>query len=251
MDDTTSERSLDLDLEQAGHGEKARRVARVAVVGMRGFTRDGSHATITSDCQSAKALEREIERLHGELDGVLERGRELLGGSARGGKKKARGEHPQRASTRAAETAERNRPHLSAPWAVGDLMTRVVRTVGPNEPLAAAKGAMDEGGFRHLVVVEDDGGIAGVLSHRDLFFGPLAWSIGQGRAAYEKLLQSSRVKDVMHGDVVTVDPTTPLPEAAALLRERRIGCLPVAEGDRLVGLLTEGDLVALIADASV
>jgi CBS domain-containing protein len=128
-------------------------------------------------------------------------------------------------------------------------MTRAVRTVGPNEPVAAAKAAMDEGGFRHLVVVAEDGAIDGVLSHRDLFFGPLAWSIGQGHAAYEKLLNSSRVKDVMHRDVVTVDPTTPLPEAAALLRERKIGCLPVVEGDRLVGLITEGDFVLLVAGA--
>jgi CBS domain-containing protein len=136
------------------------------------------------------------------------------------------------------------------PWTVADLMTRSVRTVGPNESVAAAKAAMDQGGFRHLVVVAEDGAIAGVLSHRDLFFGPLAWSIGQGRAAYEKLLSSARVKDVMHGDVVTVDAATTLPEAAALLRERKIGCLPVVEGDRLVGVLTEGDLVALVADAT-
>src|SRR5262249_57745038 len=83
------------------------------------------------------------------------------------------------------------------------------------------------------VVVGEDGPIEGVLSHRDLFFGPLAWSIGQGRAAYEKLLATSRVKDLMHRDVVTVDAATPLPEAAAVLRERKIGCLPVMEGDWL------------------
>src|SRR5262249_40022370 len=100
------------------------------------------------------------------------------------------------------------------------------------------------------VVVGEDGPIEGVLSHRDLFFGPLAWSIGQGRAAYEKLLSSLRVKDVMHRDVVAIDPTTSLREAAGLLRERKIGCLPVVEADRLVGLLTEGDFVALAADAS-
>lgn len=249
MNDTESERSLDLDLEETGRGEKARRAARVAVVGTRGFTRDGSDATITFDCESAAALEREIGRLHSELDDALERGRELLGAKARSGKGQ-RAAKPKRSATAAsADAAERKRPSLSLPWTVADLMTRSVRTISPNEPVAAAKAAMDEGGFRHLVVVGDDGAIEGVLSHRDLFFGPLAWSIGQGLAAYEKLLNSSRVKDVMHRDVVTVDPATPLPEAAALLRERKIGCLPVVEGERLLGLLTEGDLVALVADA--
>jgi CBS domain-containing protein len=129
-------------------------------------------------------------------------------------------------------------------------MTRDVKTIGPNDPVAAAKGLMDAGGFRHVVVVDEEGAIQGVLSHRDLFFGPLAWSIGQGKAAYEKLLQSSRVKDAMHGDVRTIDAAAPLQEAAAQMREERIGCLPVTSGDRLVGLITEGDLVRLIADAT-
>jgi CBS domain-containing protein len=241
------ERSLALDLEKSGRGEQERTVARVAVVGTRGFTRDGSDATITSDCASAAALEHEIARLHGELDDALERGRAVLSVAA--------GRAASRRAVRAPLTVmpaddERKRPQLSVPWTVGDLMTRTVRTVGPNEPVAAARAAMEAGGFRHLVVVAEDGAIAGVLSHRDVFFGPLAWSIGLGKKAYEGLLQTARVKDVMHGDVVTVDPTTPLREAAALLRERKIGCLPVVEGDWLAGLLTEGDLVALIADAN-
>ena len=47
---TTEERSLDLNLEQSGRGDKARQVARIAVVGSKGFTRDGSDATITGAC---------------------------------------------------------------------------------------------------------------------------------------------------------------------------------------------------------
>ena len=99
-------------------------------------------------------------------------------------------------------------------------------------------------------MVGEDGAIEGVLSQRDLFFGPLAWSIGQGAAAYEKLLNASRVKDVMHANVVTIDAATALTEAAALLRDKKIGCLPVLEADRLAGLITEGDFVAWVADAS-
>src|SRR5262245_14578635 len=229
MDDIDKERSLDLDLDETGRGDKARRVARVAVVGTRGFTRDGSDATITADCESAAALEREVARLSGELDDVLERGRELLGATTRGAKRRAA--QSRRAEPAASDSRARSKPRLAVPWTVADLMTRAVRTVGPNETAAAARAAMDQGGFRHLVVVGEGGAIEGVLSHRDLFFGPLAWSIGQGRKAYEQLLASSRVKDVMHTAVATVDAWTPLPEAASLLRERKIGCLPVVEGD--------------------
>jgi CBS domain-containing membrane protein len=218
----TEERSLDLDLDHTGRGEQERQVARIAVVGPTGLTRDGSVATITADCRSASALER--------------------AGSGRPARRKA--------AAAANGNTERARPQLSVPWTVADLMTRDVHTVGPNEPAAAAKKRMDDGGFRHLVVVGEDGAIEGVLSQRDLFFGPLAWSIGQGAAAYEKLLNASRVKDVMHANVVTIDAATALTEAAALLRDKKIGCLPVLEADRLAGLITEGDFVAWVADAS-
>jgi CBS domain-containing membrane protein len=247
MKDPEPERSLALDLEKTGRGEKERTVARVAVVGTRGFTRDGSDATITSDCANAAALEHEIARLHGELDDALERGRAVLAGEAH--QVASRRPSPSRPDPLLTGDSERKRPQLTVPWTVADLMTRSVRTVGPNEPVATARAAMEAGGFRHLVVVAEDGAIAGVLSHRDLFFGPLSWSIGLGKKAYESLLETARVKDVMHSDVVTVDPATPLRDAAALLREHKIGCLPVVEGDWLAGLVTEGDLVALIADA--
>jgi CBS domain-containing membrane protein len=246
----TEDRSLDLDLDHTGRGDKARRVARIAVVGTTGFTRDGSDATITVDCQSPAALEREVLRLHAELDDALDRGCKSLDGELH----PATGRRTVSARPTAAGSPgtapERPKLNLPRPWTVADLMTRAVHTVGPNESVAAAKQAMDAGGFRHLVVVGEDGAIEGVLSQRDLFFGPLSWSIGQGQAAYEKLLSSSRVKDVMHSDVVTIDAATALPDAAAILREKKIGCLPVVEGDRLAGLITEGDFVAWVADAT-
>ena len=236
---------LDLDLETSGRGEKAHRVGRVAVVGTWGVTRDGGHATITTDCASAAALEREVERLHGELDDVLERGRAELGQSAR--KEKPRS---ARGSSKAADSTQREKPRLFVAWSVADIMTREVQTVDANEPVSVAKVLMDAGEFRHVVVIGSDGAIEGVLSHRDLFFGPLAWSIGQGKAAYEKLLNASHVKDVMHAEVATIEGSAPLQDAAALMRERKIGCLPVVARDRLIGLITEGDFVSLVADAS-
>ncbi len=75
----------------------------------------------------------------------------------------------------------------------------------------------------------------------------MAWSIGYGRKAHEQLLATTPVKNVMASDVVTVDRDSPLAEAAALFREHKIGCLPVVAGDALVGILTEGDFLALLA----
>jgi len=234
------ERSLDLDVETIGTGERAQRVGRIAVVSTEGCTRDGSASTITLDCHSASVLEREVDRLREELEDALARaGTELEGGPAR----------PRAAPVARAAPVSAERPRLVIRASVADVMTRAVRTVSANDRLSTAKATMDEGGFRHLVVLAEDGEVEGVVSHRDLFFGPLAWSIGQGRQAYESLLEASRVKDVMQTRVETIAPDVPLQSAAARLRERGVGCLPVVEADRLVGLITEGDLVTLIAEA--
>jgi CBS domain-containing membrane protein len=55
------------------------------------------------------------------------------------------------------------------------------------------------------------------------------------------------VKEVMSTDVLTTTPDTPLVEAARVLMERKIGCLPVVEDGHLVGIVTEADFVAIVA----
>jgi CBS domain protein len=76
---------------------------------------------------------------------------------------------------------------------------------------------------------------------------PLAQALGYGRHAQREILDTLSVKDVMATEVVTIRPDASLAYAARLLTERKIGCLPVVENGRLVGILTEGDFVALVA----
>lgn len=52
-----------------------------------------------------------------------------------------------------------------------------------------------------------------------------------------------QVKEAMHKGVYWVDPTTPISDIARLMKEHNIGCLPVGENDRLVGMVTERDIV--------
>jgi CBS domain-containing membrane protein len=114
--------------------------------------------------------------------------------------------------------------------------------------LTLADDIMRLGRIRHLPVVDDDDQLLiGIVSQRDLFRDALAQALGYGRHAQRKILDTLAVKDVMATDVVTTSPDTSLVEAARLLTERKIGCLPVVENERLVGILTEGDFVALIA----
>jgi CBS domain-containing protein len=110
---------------------------------------------------------------------------------------------------------------------------------------------MKIGGFRHVVVVEDDNSdaVAGIVSHRDIFYGALAWSLGQGETAHHKALGTMPVKDVMRSDVTTVASDTPLADAARIMLEKKIGCLPVIQNERIVGILTEGDFLSMLTSA--
>jgi CBS domain-containing protein len=131
---------------------------------------------------------------------------------------------------------------------VKDVMAREVTTLQRNEKLSLADDIMNLGRIRHLPVLDDDGReLVGIVSQRDLFRGALAQAIGYGQHARRKLLDTLKVKDVMTTAVTTTTPDTLLVEAARVLMKRKIGCLPVIENGRLVGILTEGDFVALFA----
>ena len=134
---------------------------------------------------------------------------------------------------------------------VRDVMTADPTTLKRNDKLTLADDIMLLGRIRHLPVLDDDGQrLVGIVSQRDLFRDALAQALGYGRHAQRKILDTLSVKEVMTGDVVTTSPDTSLVEAARLLTERKIGCLPVVEDERLVGILTEGDFVALVARGS-
>jgi len=106
---------------------------------------------------------------------------------------------------------------------------------------------MGLGRIRHLPVLDENGQMAGIVTQRDLFRGALAKALGYGERAQRQLMDTLVVKEVMTSDVITTTPDTPLAEAARVLIERKIGCLPVVEGGRLVGIITEEDFVALAA----
>jgi len=130
---------------------------------------------------------------------------------------------------------------------VKDLMTRDATTLRRNEKLTLADDVMHLGRVRHLPVLDEEGKLAGIVSQRDLFRGALAQVLGYGAHARRKLLDTLQVKDVMATEVSVTTPETPIAEAARVLLERKIGCLPVVENDRLVGILTESDFVACVA----
>lgn len=122
---------------------------------------------------------------------------------------------------------------------VRDWMTRGPETVPADCPIRTVLGRMRERGIRHLLVVDGDR-LVGIVSNRDLR------RLLTDDAPGDRLSQP--VSRIMTEDPVTVAPETPVVAAARLLFERRIGGLPVREGDDIVGVFTTADaLEALLA----
>jgi CBS domain-containing protein len=128
---------------------------------------------------------------------------------------------------------------------VRDLMSKGVATLEQNDTLTTADQVMRLGRIRHMPVVDGEGQLVGVVSQRDLFRSALMRALGYGSRVEDRVLEALRVKDAMTTDVATASPELPLREAAQLMMQRKIGCLVVLEEGEPIGILTEGDFVAL------
>jgi CBS domain-containing protein len=113
--------------------------------------------------------------------------------------------------------------------------------------LSLADSIMRDERIRHLPVLDSAGRLVGILSQRDLFLNALVRALGHGTMARDRSFRSIVVKEVMTDEVVTTTPETPITAAAQIMVDRKIGCLPVVEGNALVGILSESDIVSAVA----
>jgi CBS domain-containing protein len=126
---------------------------------------------------------------------------------------------------------------------VRDVMTKDVTTLHRNETLDVAEGLMFLSSIRHVPIVDDDGSVVGMLSNRDMFRSALAFAIGYGDKGRTAMQRTIRVKEVMVEPVITIGPGASMAEAARIMVEKKIGCLPVVEGGKLAGIITETDIL--------
>lgn len=112
-------------------------------------------------------------------------------------------------------------------------------TVRPEDVLDLAASLMHWKHVRHVPVEDDAGNLIGIVSHRDLLE---LFALGKIRGPAELI-----VRDIMRTDLITIDPETPTLTALELMREKRIGCLPVVKDEKLIGLVTAYDFLTVSA----
>lgn len=128
---------------------------------------------------------------------------------------------------------------------VADMMTTELYTLKETDSVYDARSLMIEKNIRHIPILNDAGGLVGLVTQRDLFaisLSKLTDVRNEQRAEFE---QSVRLRDVMTTDLSVVHEQMNLREAALRLQAHRYGCLPVVSRGKLVGIITDSDFVAV------
>lgn len=120
-----------------------------------------------------------------------------------------------------------------------EIMTRKVATIAPDEAAAVAWSRMRERRIRHLVVT-DRKRLVGVISDRDL-----------GGAGGAQIRRNRVVRELMTPKTASAAPGTTLRQAANLMGSQRIGCLPVVDGGRVVGIVTATDVLGELGRGAI
>ena len=120
-------------------------------------------------------------------------------------------------------------------------------TLKPEDTLDLASDVISLGRIRHIPVVED-GRLVGLLSERDLMGAAAAIIFGLKQKSKSALLKRVLVKEVMRKKVITVTPDKPIKETVRLMKEKKIGCVPVVRQGQLVGLVTTTDILRYVEE---
>jgi acetoin utilization protein AcuB len=128
---------------------------------------------------------------------------------------------------------------------VQEVMQRGVVVVSPDTELSEAMRLLQRRGIRHLPVL-DQGKLVGIISDRDVKAAPGAGAMSPAGAQPHA---RPTARDIMTRAVVTIAPMFPVEEAARIMVTRKISALPVTAGDRLIGIVTETDVLDLFVRA--
>lgn len=133
---------------------------------------------------------------------------------------------------------------------VRDLMTESVATLTEDDNLASLYDLMDRKHIRHVPVIDQDDELVGIVSDRDLLKGALGEEAALPLSVRRQMLAQVKVSEIMNTEPETVDPEQSAKEAGEAMMEFKVSCMPVTDGGRLVGILTESDFVRHIVEST-
>jgi acetoin utilization protein AcuB len=128
---------------------------------------------------------------------------------------------------------------------VRDFMTAPSESLSQDASLLDAAIIFRRSGFRHLPVVDADR-VVGIISERDIQRLSPSLISKVSQEEYNGVLRNTTLKQVMTRDPATVTPETQLGEAASILKDRKLGCLPVVRDGSLIGIITVVDMLGAL-----
>lgn len=132
---------------------------------------------------------------------------------------------------------------------IGRIMHTNLITISPEASLIEAKELIDSNNIDHLLVVNKEGQLKGILSDRDL---KQNWASPANTLSTHELdyvLEKILVKMIMVKTVVTITTETTIERAAQIMQSNNINSLPVMENEELVGIITSTDVMGVLLEA--
>jgi acetoin utilization protein AcuB len=133
---------------------------------------------------------------------------------------------------------------------VSDIMTEKPVTIQPDRSLAEAMSLMQQVGCRHLPVISVQGHLIGILSDRDCRTALNSPHVLREKWQDEELLNHLPVRAAMTPAPIITEPGESAREAARLILEHHISCLPVMRGETLVGIVTTSDILMAFVNSN-
>ncbi|MGF1680563.1 CBS domain-containing protein [Photobacterium minamisatsumaniensis] len=129
-------------------------------------------------------------------------------------------------------------------FTVADMMTPHPHSLSADHTLADAKRLMEKFHIHHIPVVDKDNHLIGLVSQRDILAAQESSFELQAKVPFVSALDIP-LEQAMHRNLMSVNPQAGLKEAATYMQKQRIGCLPILDHNKLVGIITDTDFVAI------
>lgn len=128
---------------------------------------------------------------------------------------------------------------------VRNFMTAKVQSLSSNDRLLEAALLMRSSHFRHIPIV-DDGKLVGIITDRDIQRCAPSLLARVSAEEYNAIFEETTISRVMTREPLQTSPDARLSDAVALLRQEKLGCLPVVEKGKLVGIITKADMLSAL-----